>query len=120
MKAIPPALLLTTAVALGLYLGWLYLRRERRPKLIGLHLLLGAAGLQTTLMMLRATSGGDAFRAGTIGTITTCLLAGAMFSGLLAPLLGRGSRSTANVVVATHASVGLAGFLLFLVWMLRG
>ncbi len=41
-----------------------------------------------------------------------------MFTGLIAPMLGRGSRRTANMVIASHAGVGLAAFVLFLAWVL--
>lgn len=119
MNTLPPAILLTAAVSLGLYLGWLYLKRQRRPALVALHLLLGAAGLQTTLMTLRGAPNGESLAAGTFGTAAACLLGAAMFSGLIAPMLCRGSRSTANKVVATHVSVGLLGFALFLAWILR-
>ncbi len=111
-------MLLAAAVSLGLYLGWLYLKRERRPALVPLHLLLGAAGLQTTLLTLRGAPNGDSLAAGTFGTAAACLLGAAMFSGLMAPMLCRSSHSTANVVVATHVGVGLLGVALFLAWIL--
>ena len=117
MTSIPAALLLTTAVALGLYLGWLYLKRVRRPALIGLHLLLGAASLQVTLMMLRGMPNGDAAPATQAGTAAAACLAAAMFSGFVTPLLFRGSRAAANAAVAAHAMAGAAGFVLFMLWV---
>lgn len=119
MNAIPAALLLTAAAALGVYLGVLYLRRVRRPALIGVHLLLGAASMQVTLMMLRGMPNGESAPATTIGLAAAACLAAAMFSGLLAPLIGRGSRQAANIAVLSHATAGLGGFLLFMTWILR-
>lgn len=119
MAALPPALFLTIAAGLGLYLGWLYLRGIRRkPVMIGLHLLLGAAGLETTVMLLRGLPNGTSSAAGAFGGIAAGLLAAALFTGLIAPMLCRGSRRTANVVVASHAGVGLAGCALFIAWAL--
>lgn len=119
MNSIPAALLLTAAVTLGLYLGWLYLRRQRRPALIGLHLLLGAASLQVTMMMLRGMPNGEAAPATRFGIAAAGCLAAAMFSGLLTPLLFRGARKAANAAVAAHAGAGLAGFALFLCWIMQ-
>jgi len=119
MNPLPAALLLTVAAVLGVWLGVLYLRRVRRPALIGVHLLLGAASLQVTLMMLRGMPNGDSAPATAIGLGAAGCLAAAMFSGLLAPLVGRGSRRAANLAVATHASAGLGGFLLFMAWIVR-
>ncbi len=108
MAALPPTLFLTIAAGLGLYLGWLYLRGIRRkPVMIGLHLLLGAAGLETMVMMLRGLPNGETSAAGAFGGIAAGLLAAAMFSGLIAPMLCRGSRRTANLVVASHWVAGL-------------
>jgi len=115
--ALPPLLFLSLAAALGGYLGWLYLRRTRKPVVIGLHLLLGAAGLETMVMLLRGLPNGEASPAGAYGGVAAGLLAAAMFTGLIAPMLCRGSRRTANLVVASHAGVGLAGFALFVVWV---
>jgi len=118
MTAIPALVFLTAATVLGVYLGFLYLRRiVRKPVLIGVHLLLGAAGIEMTVMLLRGTPGGEATPAGTFGVVAAGLLALAMVSGLAAPLLGRRSRQTANIMLSTHAGIALAGFALFLAWM---
>jgi len=110
------AALLTAAVGLGLYLGLLYLRRVRKPVVVGAHLLLGAAGLETTVVMLRGAPDGVTL-AGSYGGAAAALLALTLVSGFSAPLLGKGSRRTANILLATHAGIGVTAFVLFLVWL---
>jgi hypothetical protein len=61
VPALPAILLLTGAVVLGLLLGRDYLRRVRsKPALIGFHLLLGAGGIEVTVMLLRGAPSGAA------------------------------------------------------------
>ena len=119
MTPIPAIALLSTASALGLFLGWLYLRRVRRPVLVGTHLLLGVGGIETMVMLLRGAPNGDVAPVGMLGPVAAGLLAGALLSGLAAPLISRNSRTTANVALATHAGFGLAGFVVFLTWVTR-
>jgi len=108
---------LTVAAGLGLYLGLLYLRRVRRPVLIGIHLLLGAAGLEQVAVMLRGTPNGDVVPAGTLVSVAAGALAAAMFSGLTAPVIGSRSRRNGEAMLVVHVTVGLVGFILFLVWV---
>jgi len=119
MKALPPAVLLCAAVALGVFLGIRYLRRTRnKPVLVGIHLLLGGAGLEVVAMMLRGTPDGDGASGGALVKGAAGLLLAAMISGLLSPMVGRGSRRIMNVALATHASLAAAGFALFIAWAL--
>ena len=121
MKVIPVVLLLSLAAALGLFLGLQYLRGVRDSKvLVGVHLLLGAAGLEALARLLWGTTpDGTLLPAGMLGTIAAVLLAVAMFCGLTAPVLGRSLPRAINFAVATHAGIGAAGFVLFLVWAAR-
>jgi hypothetical protein len=114
--ALPAIVVLTVAVGLGIYVGILYLRRVRKPVLIGLHLLLGVAGIEAMVMMLRGAPDGAVAPAGSFGIAAAVLLATAMVSGLAAPLLAKHSRQGGNAVLATHAAVGVLGFLLVLAW----
>jgi hypothetical protein len=41
----------------------------------------------------------------------------ALFTGLLAPMIGRRSRNTMNLALATHASFAAVGFALLLAWL---
>ena len=120
MKALPVIVLLGAAALLGIYLGYQYLRRTRsRPVLIGLHLLLGAGGLEVLAVVLRGAPDGTSVVAGRLGNAGAGLVALALFSGLLAPMIGRRSRETMNVALATHVGVALVGCALVLVWILR-
>ncbi|KIZ40999.1 MULTISPECIES: hypothetical protein [Rhodopseudomonas] len=118
MTALPVVVILTAASALGLYLGLLFLRGERRPTLIAFHLLLGFGGLETLVMLLHGTPNGaeGASNAASLGTIAAGLFAVSAFSGFVAALARR-SPVAANVVLGTHVTVGLAGFALFLAWV---
>jgi hypothetical protein len=117
MSATPVLVILSAASAIGLYLGLLYLRGERKQGLVALHLLLGFGGLETLVMLLHGTPDG-ATSSGNIsfGKLAAGLFAVSAFSGFIAAL-ARKSPVAANVVLATHVSVGLAGFALFLAWV---
>jgi hypothetical protein len=114
----PITLLLTCAVGLGLYLGYLYLKKTRRPGLVGLHLLLGAGSVEGLVAVLHGSSEA-AYRAATPALIAACLFGYSLFSGFTGPLFGQHSRRTGEAILISHATAGLAGFLLFLVWITR-
>jgi len=118
MKALPVVILLGAAVCLGVIMGLEYLRGVRsRPAMIGIHLLLGAGGLEVLVMLLNRTPDGEVMPAGPLATAAAALVALALFVGLLAPMIGRRSRRTMNVALATHASIASTGFLVLLVWV---
>ena len=59
MKPLPILFVITAGVALGLYLGWRFLRRERgKPVVIGLHVVLGVVGLEGVAMLITGGMGG--------------------------------------------------------------
>lgn len=113
MPTTPLIVALVASVALGVYLGFLYLARVRRPVLITLHLLLGAAGLLLVAWLLQAGIGQRQ------GLIAALLLALAMTLGLAPALLARRWRVGAEVVLAIHAFVGIAGLLVVVSWVKR-
>lgn len=118
MKAAIAALaLLTAAVGLGAWLGTLYLCRERQATLIGAHLLVGAAGIELTVMMLRGSPDGDVVATATIGIVEAALLASAMVSDLATPLVGKHSCASANLMLESHVALGLAGYACVLFWL---
>jgi hypothetical protein len=120
MIVIPDVILLGASAILGLYLGWAYLRRlPRRPVLVGSHLLLGAAGLEIMVVLLRGTPSGQSLALGVVGALAISLTALALLSGLIAGLIARRSRRTADVTLATHAAVAVAGFGLFVAWAIK-
>ncbi|MDN3566313.1 hypothetical protein ACFQY5_25110 [Paeniroseomonas aquatica] len=111
--------LLAATVALGVILGILYLGRVRKPLLIILHLLLGAAGIESLFVLLHWTPAGLVLPAGAAGPWAGGLLAAAMFLGLVARLWGRRAPAKAELLLATHAVAGVAGLLVFLSWAAR-
>jgi hypothetical protein len=119
MKALPIALILTAAVGLGLYLGWLYLRGVRKPVLNGIHILLGAGALEGLAVLLHGAPNGAVFVARSLGVAALGLFAYAMFSGLTGPVFGRQSRRAGEAILVTHVSAGLIGFAVFLWWVAR-
>jgi hypothetical protein len=117
VNTLPVTLVVSAAVALGLWIGVLYLKRSRRPYLIGIHLLLGLGGMEQMVVLHQGTPAGEALRAGSYGTMALGLFALAMFTGLAAPLFWKQAPRAAEAVLATHATVGFAGFILFLAWL---
>jgi hypothetical protein len=120
MIALPALILLGVTVALGLYLGLQFLRKQpMRPGMIGLHFLLGAGGLEVMVMLLRGAPSGRLAVPGSLGNSAAAFLAMALIAGVTAPMIGRRSRRTAAIALATHASLALGGFLLFLAWVVQ-
>jgi hypothetical protein len=120
VTVIPVLILLSVAVVLGIVLGLQYLQRERSPPvLIGFHLLLGAGGLEMLAMLLHGTPDRRILPAGALLTAAAAMVMAAMFSGLIAPMVGRQSRRTMNVALLIHTLVGLTGFVLLLAWAAR-
>ena len=121
MRAIPAMLLLSGTVVLGLLLGVEYLRRVRsKPTVIGFHFLLGAGALEVIAMLLRGTPDGAARPLDGLLQWAAGLLALALFSGLMVPLIGRRSRATMNVALAIHVTLAIAGSGLCVGWCVRG
>jgi len=117
MTATPVLVILSAATALGLYLGLLFLRGERKQGLVALHLLLGFGGLETLVMLLHGTPDGASLSGSvSFGKIAAGLFAVSAFSGFIAALARR-SPVAANVLLGTHVTVGLAGFALVLAWI---
>jgi hypothetical protein len=122
MHATPAIVMLSASVALGLYLGFQYLRRVRsKPALIAIHLMLGAAGLEGAAMLLRGTPDGTIMPAGALVNTAALLLATAMISGFATPIIAKRSpRRVCSITLATHVGFGATGFVLFLVWVFQG
>jgi len=120
VPALPAILFLAGAVVLGLLLGRDYLRRVRsKPALIGFHFLLGAGGIEVTLMLMRGAPGGTTLPVSLLLKSAAALLGFALLAGVLAPIIGRRSRGTMNVALSVHVSAAATGFLLYLVWFAK-
>jgi hypothetical protein len=102
-------LVLVAAVALGAYNLTLWLRGARRPGLIAAHLLLGVGAAEALVVFLHNSHLADDDPARQTAKLALLLLAGAIFTGFAAPLLGKGRRQAANALLAAHVCAGLAG-----------
>lgn len=122
MPVAPAFVLLAASVALGLYLGWRYLRRvPNRPVHIGVHLLLGVAGLEAMVLLLRGAPDGTRLAAGSMGNAAALCLLLALMAGLATPLVAkRRARKVGTAAIAAHAGLAAAGFGLFLAWAIAG
>ena len=120
MLAIPIVVLVSATVALGLILGFRYLKRVRNPPtLIGVHFLLGAASLEPMLIVLRGGLGHAAVKLSPVGVAAAGLICVALISGVTAVMVGRKSRQTANLTLATHAGVAATAYLVLLAWAFK-
>ncbi len=118
MIILPALLLVSFAVAVGVYLGLLYLRRVRPIKAwLGAHILVGMGGVEQVAILIHGAPSGVMLKAGSFGTAALGFFGLAMLSGFTAPLLGQRSRRNGEFMLATHALAGTAGFVLLLIWI---
>jgi len=119
MNALPSILLVTAAAALGAYLLLHWFRGVRRPVLIGIHVLLGLGAAESLMVFLRMSEIPEDSAARRIVLIAAGCLAGALFAGFLAAVLGKGSRLAGYGLLAFHAASGLAGLVIVLAFVAR-
>lgn len=104
-------------MTLGATLALLYLRGTRWPVAGILHGLLGAAGLCLLVIALQGPRRGDAMGVGSFGIAAAVLFGIALACGpFILPLLKR-SPPIAGIVIAAHATLAIAGFVMFLAWV---
>lgn len=119
MTVAPVLTLLTAAVLLGLWLGTKYLLGVRNNRLlVALHFILGIAGLEVLVQLLRGHALGRDAPAGSLGGTAALVLAVAMFTGLLVPILAPVRPRTIGPTILVHTLIAAAGFGLLLVWVL--
>ena len=117
MLAIPIVILLTGAVGLGVYMGLRYLRRLRnKPTIIGLHFLLGAGVLEPALIAMRGGMGGPLKQISFASALGVTFVGLALVTGITAVMIGRKSRQTADIALATHVGVAAIAFVLIMTW----
>ncbi len=118
MIALPSLLLVTGAVLLGIYLGIFYLRRVRPKRiLLGAHILMGLGGVEQLALLIHGTPNG-AMASESFVKAAAGLFALSIFAGFTAPILAQSSRrQNGEIMLAAHAGLGIAGFVLFLVWL---
>jgi hypothetical protein len=119
MTTAPALVVLGATVLLGGWLGTQYLMGVRnRRVLIALHLVLGIAGLEVLMLLLRGAPDGRAAVTGSGGLIAALLLGGAMFSGFLAPIVAPSRPGAIGPMLAVHATVAALGYGLLVIWAL--
>ncbi len=115
MRALPPVLLIAATVGLGVFIGQQYLRGiPRKTWMTALHLISGAFAMEGLAVLLQATN--DEYT-GNTGHWAVGLLVGALFTGLVAAVIGRRGVKGTGWVLAAHAGAGALGFILLLVWV---
>lgn len=116
MLLIATIIVLGLTVLLGLVLGSIYLLRDAAPEktpVIGyLHAALGAAGVICLALALRHASRDLPQGAGNFGTMAGVLAAAALAAGLWVLATRLRGRRVAPALVALHASVGVAAYVI--------
>ena len=109
-----------TNVAIGLWLGWGFVKRQPRSRvLVGVHLIIGLSMLEVLAVMLKkATDSGNA-AALPLAQIASGLLAAALLTGFAGPVLSQSKPGTRAPILAAHAAVALAAFGMVLWWAAR-
>jgi hypothetical protein len=109
-----------TNVAIGLWLGWGFLKRQPRSRvLVGVHLIIGLSMLEVLAVMLKtATDSGNA-SALPLAQIASGLLAAALLTGFAGPVLSQSKPGIKAPMLATHAAVALSAFGMVLLWAAR-
>ena len=118
-EMIPVALMLTASMALGLWLGWQFIKRVRsNPIHIGFHLILGVIGLEAVAMLMRGTPSGAITPSGSWGKVAALVLALAIITGFATSVvMRRWSRKSTGTALAIHSVLGSIGFVMFLAWV---
>jgi hypothetical protein len=101
-------------------LALLSLRGMRKPAVGVVHGIVGTLGLLLLVIALQGPRRGDAMGTGSFGVTASVLIGIALACGLSIPLWSNRSPRFAGVTIATHASLAIAGFVLFLAWASNG
>ncbi|RBP07123.1 hypothetical protein DFR50_12953 [Roseiarcus fermentans] len=115
MTTFPVVLFATAAAALGAYLLLLWFRKERKPVLIGFHVLLGLGVAESLAAILHLGGLDDDDALKRLALVAGAFLMAALASGVSAPLFGKAYRNTANTLLAVHVAAGLAAVLIVFV-----
>ena len=86
----PVLLVLGSTAALGLWMGWNYLKGVRNSAMVaGIHLLLGVSGLEVLAILLSGAPDGSRAATSTLGPVAAVMLGGAMMTGLFVPIIAK-------------------------------
>ncbi|WP_207790564.1 hypothetical protein [Polymorphobacter fuscus] len=119
MPTWPALVVFGATVAIGLYMGLQYLRGVRNNRmLVGVHVLIGVAGLEVFALLLRGAPDGTHLAESRMGPASALLLAAALFTGFLVPLIAAPKPAATGPALAVHAVAGTIGFGALLLWVL--
>jgi hypothetical protein len=119
MPTWPAIAVFGTTVAIGLYMGLQYLKGVRNNRmLVGVHVLIGVAGLEVFALLLRGAPDGTHMAESNMGPAAALFLAAALFTGFVVPLIAPAKPGAVGPTLAVHASFGLVAFGVLLLWVL--
>ncbi|MDO9500132.1 hypothetical protein [Falsiroseomonas sp.] len=113
MTIAPAILLLVMTLAAGVAAGLLFLQRARRPWLVTAHLVLALGATAAVALLLATNPRGEG---GPPGLVPLVMLTVSLAAGWSAGRIARRRRPGATLLLAGHAVLGVAGFLVFLAW----
>jgi drug/metabolite transporter (DMT)-like permease len=118
MQAWLPIIIYGTTVALGLVLGWYFLNGKRPSQgLQALHFVLGFGGLEVVMIITSRSSGDPDLKQN--ASIALIMLGLTAVIGLFAGILAKSRPEGMGPVLAAHAFVGGAAFLVLANWTLH-
>jgi hypothetical protein len=114
MTATPAILALVATIALGIAVGLIYLQRGRKKALVTAHLVAGLAATALVAVLVALTPAGRG--AGPHAAVPLMMLGISLAAGWSALRYMRGRRAS-EMMLAGHAVIGVAAFLVFLAWL---
>jgi hypothetical protein len=119
MPTWPAIVVFGSTVAIGLYMGLQYLKGVRNNRmLVGVHVLIGIAGLEVFALLLRGAPDGTHLAESRLGPASALLLAAALFTGFMVPLIAAPKPGATGAALAVHAAMGTVAFGALLLWVL--
>ena len=121
MKPLPIVFVITAGVALGLYLAWLFLRRERsKPVVIGVHVILGVIGLEGVAMLITGAPNGADPATGELVKMAGLFLVLAVMTGFATPMISKKRpRKVGFAAIGVHAAVAATGYAFLIAWAMQ-
>jgi len=106
---------LVATIAFGIAAGLLHLQRQRLRKLVMAHLVAALAAIGLVALLVLGTPPAPA--QSMAGSLPLAMLAIAGIAGWSAQRIARRGWPRAELVLASHVILGIAGFLVFLAWL---
>ena len=119
MPTWPALVVFGSTVAIGLYMGLQYLRGVRNNRmLVGVHVIIGIIGLEVLALLLRGAPDGTHLADSRMGPASALLLAAALLTGFMVPLIAAPKPGATGTALAVHATVATLAFGALLLWVL--